>query len=119
MVGDALLFEQVILNLVLNSRDVICAVEDSAPDRREILISLSERDDKEVSIEVRDYGSGIPVTLRTRIFDPFFTTKPTGTGLGLALSFGIMRDMGGSIQLVDSDVGACFRLTLRAAQLED
>ena len=54
--------------------------------------------------------------LRDRLFEPFVTTKPGGgTGLGLSLAFGIARAHGGTLELVPTDSGCCFRLTLPGA----
>ncbi len=68
-----------------------------------------------VIIEVQDTGCGIKPEHLPHIFDPFFTTKPVGqgTGLGLSVSYGIIRDHGGSIE-VESEVGrgALFRIRL-------
>jgi len=67
-----------------------------------------------VEIEVADDGSGIDPAIVEKIFDPFFTTKPIGqgTGLGLAMSYGIARDHGGTINVASSP-GAGSRFTLR------
>ena len=66
-------------------------------------------------VEVEDNGCGIRPEHRPRLFEPFFTTKPVGqgTGLGLSVSFGIVRDHGGAIE-VESEVGrgSVFRVRL-------
>jgi PAS domain S-box-containing protein len=68
-----------------------------------------------IVVEVEDNGCGITPEHRKRLFEPFFTTKPVGqgTGLGLSVSFGIVRDHGGAIE-VDSEVGrgSTFRVRL-------
>jgi two-component system, NtrC family, sensor kinase len=69
----------------------------------------------EVVVEVQDTGCGISAEHHARLFEPFFTTKPVGqgTGLGLSVSFGIIRDHGGRIE-VESEVGkgSTFRVRL-------
>jgi len=62
-----------------------------------------QKDKKQVTISVRDNGNGIPEKVKDKIFQPFFTTKPTGqgTGLGLSLSYDIVKAHGGEIK-VDS-----------------
>jgi two-component system sensor histidine kinase HupT/HoxJ len=70
-------------------------------------------------LTVADNGPGVPADLRTSIFDPFFTTKAVGrgTGLGLSISHKIAQEHGGTLALCDTpDSGACFRLTLPAAE---
>ena len=72
--------------------------------------------DGQVDILVHDNGPGIPTALRGRVFEPFFTTKESGkgTGLGLAVSYGIVRDSGGTLALTDESPGATFRIDLPA-----
>lgn len=88
------------------------------------LRTLRDRDEEGdvVVVEVRDTGQGIPVEIRERIFDPFFTTKEVGrgTGLGLAVCYGIVTEHGGRIA-VDSTVGrgTVFRISLPATKNSD
>lgn len=84
---------QALLNLLVNAVD-------ASPEGASITIS-GQAKAKGVTISVADQGSGIPEALRERVFEPFFTTKAPGrgTGLGLPLVFGIIRDHGGEIQL--------------------
>ena len=68
------------------------------------------------ALPISDNGPGIPESIRERIFDPFFTTKPVGqgVGLGLSISYGIVRDMGGVLSLVPDAPGTIFRVELPA-----
>ena len=63
---------------------------------------------------IEDSGQGIPEELRERIFEPFVSTKQHGTGLGLAVSYGIMERHQGSLSLIPPRYGdgACFELVL-------
>ena len=63
-------------------------------------VRASERDGR-ITLEVHDNGSGIPDHVRARLFEPFFTTKPfgQGNGLGLSVSLGLVRSMGGEIEV--------------------
>jgi len=102
---------QVVTNLILNALDAM-------PDGGELwLASKRAGDGQEVAIVVRDTGSGIAPEHLPRVFDPFFTTKGTrGTGLGLSVSYGIVEQHDGRIEL-DShpDRGTTVVLTLPAA----
>jgi len=68
-------------------------------------------------LEVSDTGPGIPPAAAGRIFEPFFTTKTSGggAGLGLSLSLGIANAHRGTLDLVPTEAGTCFRLTLPGA----
>lgn len=100
---------QVLLSVLVNA---VQAVESGGT------IDIRTRQDEGmngVAVEIQDNGGGIKPEHLPHIFDPFFTTKPIGqgTGLGLAVSYGIIRDHGGSIE-VESEVGrgALFRIRL-------
>jgi two-component system C4-dicarboxylate transport sensor histidine kinase DctB len=92
--GYAVQLEQVIVNLLQNA---LHAVADVA--KPSITLHVEAADDI-VRIRVVDNGAGIPKERIDQIFDPFFTTKPIGKGLGLGLSisYGIVRDFGGAIR---------------------
>ncbi len=69
-----------------------------------------------VRISIRDRGIGIPREALGRIFDPFFTTKPTGSGLGLATSYSIVKQHGGSIEVESRPgEGSAFHILLPAS----
>ncbi|WP_419806837.1 ATP-binding protein [Terriglobus sp.] len=104
--------QQVVLNLILNAKDAM--IESGGTD----LFVTTEATGDEIVLTVRDTGGGIAPEHLQRIYDPFFTTKNTpkpgqhkGTGLGLAVSYGIVQEHGGRIQ-VESEVGqgTAFRL---------
>ena len=71
----------------------------------EVSISTHKAADM-ISIKISDNGTGIPEDIKSKVFQPFFTTKPTGegTGLGLSMSYDIVRSHGGELK-VESEVG--------------
>ncbi len=87
---------QVLANLLTNARQ---SLEERPQPRRVVLSARAEGG--WALIEVADNGPGIPDAVRSRVFDPFFTTKPvgSGTGIGLAVSRGIVEAHGGSLTL--------------------
>jgi PAS domain S-box-containing protein len=108
--GDGPKLQQVLMNLILNARDAM-------PHGGRLEIS-TEADEESAVIEVCDTGLGIAPEHLAKIYDPFFTTKQIGkgTGLGLAVSYGIIRDHGGNID-VESRLGegTRFQITLPLA----
>jgi signal transduction histidine kinase len=110
---------QVFVNLFVNAEH---AMRDRA-DERYLTISTYVGDGGKVVAEVRDTGPGIKPEVLPRIFEPFFTTKPAGigTGLGLAVSFGMVSAHGGNLEAVPTgeQSGACFRITLPAGEVQE
>jgi C4-dicarboxylate-specific signal transduction histidine kinase len=108
------LLEQALVNLLVNARD---ALQQSMRPDKMIVISTSRGDNGHVLITVADNGPGVPPEIRERIFEPFFTSKPMGqgTGLGLSLSFGIVRESGGTLSLLAGEEGAAFQIDLPEA----
>jgi C4-dicarboxylate-specific signal transduction histidine kinase len=108
------LLEQVLVNLLLNARDSLEGCDQSA---KTIDVSARRDQDNRIQLIVADNGPGVPASIRDRIFEPFFTSKPIGrgTGLGLATSFGIVRDAGGNLSLLSRGAGAAFQVDLPAA----
>ena len=104
--GNTGKLQQVFVNLFLNARDAM-------PSGGELGIQ-TDMDDSMVIVDIYDTGGGIPGENLKRIFDPFFTTKGIGkgTGLGLAVSYGIIQEHGGGI-FVESDAGKGTRFTLK------
>jgi PAS domain S-box-containing protein len=113
VVMDEKKIRQVLINLLMNARH---AVGDSGTIRVATAYVPASR---QVEIRVQDTGYGIEENHLRRIFDPFFTTKPTGegTGLGLSVSYGIVKKHGGEI-LVDSKPGegSTFTVVLPVAE---
>ncbi len=100
---------QILINLVQNAIDVM---EGQQPPRLEIACN---RHGESASITVHDNGPGIPEADLNKLFDPFFTTKAVGkgTGLGLYISYGLARDMGGDLRAGNHPQGgAVFTLRL-------
>ncbi len=101
IIADPDKLKQVFMNLFMNARQ---AIEGSG---RIHVGSKSDADAKFIRISISDSGCGIAPELIDKIFDPFFTTKPVGegTGLGLSVSYGIIQDLNGRIE-VESSAGA-------------
>ncbi|HEU4713325.1 MAG TPA: response regulator [Pyrinomonadaceae bacterium] len=111
VMGDDSELREVLVNMVFNAIDAM-------PEGGTLSLSTSTVE-QSVVIKIVDTGVGMYPEVRSRIFDPFFTTKgKAGLGLGLAVSFGIIRRHGGNIE-VESEYGngTEFRITLPVAEI--
>jgi two-component system NtrC family sensor kinase len=105
--GDPRQIQQVVLNLVMN------AIQAMEPMGGGTLRLRSFAEGERVVLEVSDTGPGIPEPARAHVFEPFYTTKPSGTGLGLSVSYGIVASYGGEISIVRTgEDGTTFRIAL-------
>jgi CheY-like chemotaxis protein len=113
--GNQARLGQVFLNIILNAAQAL----DETQAGRNVVTVRSHDDGDHVVVEISDNGPGISAEVAPRIFDSFFTTKPRGigTGLGLPISLGIVRGLGGTLT-VDSrpGQGATFRIRLPAVE---
>lgn len=117
VMGGPTRLQQVFVNVIGNAVDACARAQAPA-----IRISVARAAD-EIAVTVEDNGPGVPGDVLEKIFDPFFTTKDAGKGLGLGLSisFNILKDVGGSISAENSPKdaaalgGARFIIRLRAA----
>ena len=110
--GNAGKLQQVFTNLILNARDAIF-------DGGTITLSTKIEDEDSVIIEVSDDGIGIEPENLNKIYDPFFTTKGvgSGTGLGLAVTYGIVQEHSGTIETISEiGEGTTFRIEFPVAQ---
>ena len=113
--GDAIRLEQVLVNLLRNALDAIAGQEQPL-----LRVSLQAQAGT-WRLDVQDNGGGIASDDLPQVFEPFFTRKPVGEGLGLglAVSYGIVAELGGRLEAGNRDAGACFSLSLPAAPDEE
>jgi PAS domain S-box-containing protein len=99
ILGDATTLHQVLMNLLTNAREAM-------PEGGQIRVETGPAERPGwIRLLVADTGAGIPAEEISKIFDPFFTTKRTGTGLGLSVTYGIIQEHGGTVD-VQSRPGA-------------
>ncbi len=115
--------EQVFVNLVSNAIDAMDekARLSEAGDKTKRLAIRSYRNGERVVVEVSDTGIGMPEHVKNKLFEPFFTTKKTGkgTGLGTSISYGIVKDYEGHIEVETAPgQGTTFRLSFPAMRTE-
>lgn len=97
--GNAPLLRRVMVNILTNAMHAL----QEGPDEPKVRIELTRQETDFITLRIGNNGPSIPDRIMKKIFDPFFTTKRVGqgTGLGLSLSSGIIRDHGGSITAVN------------------
>lgn len=110
--GNANQLQQVLMNLMINAQQAMAGAPGS------VKLSARRGEAGMVELRVSDTGPGISEEIQERIFHPFFTTKPAGqgTGLGLSVTYGIVKDHGGDIRIESgAGEGATFIITLPAS----
>jgi PAS domain S-box-containing protein len=115
--GDVDQLGQVLMNLIINAEQ---AMADTIGKRKLTIRTAFDAGQDRLTVSVADTGPGIPDDIRSRIFEPFFTTKAfgVGTGIGLAVSLGIVQAHGGSLEVCETPGGgATFRLSLPPSKL--
>ncbi|MEA1868240.1 MAG: ATP-binding protein [Thermodesulfobacteriota bacterium] len=129
VLADANKLEQVFLNIIANARDAMDAREErdkeiasgkgpvfsGSQDYKKLLRIRSFAENGNAVVAISDTGGGISKEAKEKIFEPFYTTKETGkgTGLGMSISYNIIKDFRGSIRFeVEEDVGTTFWVEL-------
>ena len=100
VLGDVVQLQQVFLNVVVNACEAMNSTNDGP---RKLLIETAHRDPRNVTIDVRDTGTGVKEADLSHIFDRFVTTKPNGLGMGLSISRSIIDAHGGRIWATRND----------------
>jgi PAS domain S-box-containing protein len=110
--GDRVQLQQVILNLIVNAVQAMCAV---AEGQRELFITAAQAEPNGVLVAVRDSGPGLAPESLTHLFAPFYTTKPGGLGMGLSICRSIIEAHGGRLWVTANlPRGAIFTFTVPA-----
>lgn len=109
--GDQQQIEQVLINLIMNAAD---AMHRQASAHLHIQCISKE---KQICVQIKDNGPGLPPKLLQSLVNPFFTTKDEGTGLGLSISQSIIEEHGGTLRAFNnSDQGATFEFQIPIAE---
>jgi signal transduction histidine kinase len=114
--ADRIEVQQVILNLIMNA---IEAVSEPGNEQRDVLVETARTDSNDVTLSVKDTGTGLDPTKLEHIFDAFYTTKREGMGMGLAVSRSIIEAHGGRLWATPNQPrGAVFQFILPSARDE-
>jgi signal transduction histidine kinase len=113
VVGDRVLLQQLVLNLVMNALEAMSEIETA----RRLELRAARYSIDEVLVSVADTGAGVEPEVASRMFDAFFTTKADGMGMGLAISRSIVEEHGGRLWVSGNDgPGATLRFTLPSSK---
>ena len=113
--GDRVMLEQVLLNLMRNAIEAMGTVA-LPPEKRCLIIRVVQLDEQQVQIRVIDRGPGIPREALENLFTPFFTTKASGMGMGLNICRSIVESHKGRLWVeANPPGGSVFRFALPAA----
>ena len=104
--GDERFLRQALINIIVNSKYAM--IEDGG-----VLTISTSKEENEVVVLISDSGRGIPQNIINKIFEPYFTTKDCGTGLGLTMTYKVIKEHGGDIHVYsDLGKGASFKILL-------
>jgi len=101
VLGDRVLLQQVLLNLIVNALEAI----DEHADQRIVRVYCQRTIEQRIRIMVSDSGAGLPAGSEDLVFDPFYTTKPDGMGMGLSIAKSIVETHVGAIRARNEDGG--------------
>jgi len=116
--GNRMQFEHILINMIKNAREAILSEprpQNEVPEAHKITVKIdTSPTGSSVKLTISDTGPGIDKDMKSRIFDPFFTTREVGKGMGmgLAITYGVIRKNGGTIEVNNSSNGAVFTITL-------
>lgn len=114
VMGHSMQLEQLFINLFSNS---LYAIRNNSSANKKIVVEAIASKEGDALIKFSDTGGGIAANVLPNIFNPFYTTKSMedGTGLGLSVSYGFVRNMGGKISAKNTLLGVCFEIKVPCA----
>ncbi|MBK7866307.1 MAG: hypothetical protein IPJ75_04540 [Ignavibacteriales bacterium] len=107
--------QQVFVNILINSVDAVLEMKENFPDMRGEILAETYIEGSSLIVELSDNGDGISEDKHAKIFEPFYTTKAVGkgTGLGLWVSYGIVKSFQGDIKVTSKPGrGTSFKISL-------
>ncbi|HPL19200.1 MAG TPA: ATP-binding protein [Spirochaetota bacterium] len=120
ILGDKLSLEQLIVNILMNSKDAILEKQSSSPEDPGTIRITTFSDEQSVSMIIQDNGSGISEDIMNKIWSPFFTTKKRehGTGIGLSICNKILKDHKATVDIQSDSSGTQFSIQFPLEQAQ-